>query len=71
MRLIIDRFEGVYAVCEDDNGNMVNVLKANLPEGAKEGSVLQVADGMITVDHDETNNRKERIKEKMNSLWEK
>ena len=34
MRLVIDRFEGAYAVCEDENKNIVNILKARLPKDA-------------------------------------
>ncbi len=71
MRLIVDRFEGEYAVCEDENKNMVSILKAELPEDAQEGSVLQVNDGSVTVDREETDNRKRRIKGKMDGMWDK
>lgn len=71
MRLIIDRFEGEHAVCEDENRNMINILKSELPKGAFEGSVLDVKDGMIIVDHIETINREKRIKEKMAGMWDK
>ena len=70
MRLIIDRFEGDYAVCEDENKNMVNVLKAKLPKDAEEGSVLETTDVLIIVDHKETDRIKKRIKEKMNGMWD-
>lgn len=71
MRLIIDRFEDAYAVCEDENKNMVNVLKAKLPEDAKEGSILIMTYESIIVDHKETDCRKKKIKEKMDGMWDK
>lgn len=70
MRLVIDRFEGAYAVCEDENKNMVAVLKTKLPEDAKEGSVLKTAGESIIVDQAETNYIKKRIKEKMDAMWD-
>lgn len=27
MKLIIDRFEGKYVICEDEDCNMINILK--------------------------------------------
>lgn len=71
MRLVIDRFEGVYAICEDENKNMVAVIKTNLPAEAKEGSVLKTAGKSIIVDHDEANHIRKRIKEKMDTMWDK
>lgn len=71
MRLIIDRFEGAYAVCEDENKNMVNILKAKLPKDAEEGSVLRLTDESIVIDRSETDYRGKRIKEKMDGLWDK
>ena len=41
MRWVIDRIEGNYAVIEC-NGNCINVPTNLLPEGAKDGDVLDV-----------------------------
>ena len=38
--LIIDRFEGDVAVCEDEDRRIVEMDRSLLPEGAREGSVL-------------------------------
>jgi hypothetical protein len=70
MRVIIDRFEGPYAVCEDENRKMINIEKTKLPRGAKEGSVLIIQGNNIEIDYNETENRKKRIKKLMDSLWE-
>ena len=40
MRLVIDRFECKYAVCELENGKFVDVLKTDIPQEAKEGDIL-------------------------------
>ncbi len=64
MKLIIDRFEGNFAVVELENKDTVNVPKQILPDDAKEGTVL-----VIEIDHLETETRKRRISEKMNELW--
>lgn len=70
MQVIIDRFEGSFAVCEDENRKMINIEKAKLPKEAKEGSVLIIYGDKIEIDHIETENRKDRIKKMMDSLWE-
>ena len=70
MQVIIDRFEGSFAVCEDENRKMINIEKAKLPKEAKEGSVLIIQGDNIEIDHIETENRKDRIKKMMDSLWE-
>jgi hypothetical protein len=70
MRVIIDRFEGAFAVCEDENRKMINIEKAKLPKQTKEGSVLIIQGDKIEIDHNETEKRKDRIKKMMDSLWE-
>ncbi len=70
MSLIIDRFEGDFAVCEDDSGNMLQLERSKLPTGAKEGSVLCVEGDIISIDHGATAQRKEKIRKLMNRLWD-
>ena len=64
MKVIIDRFEGDYAVVEIDKEKFVNLPKELVPD-AKEGDVI-----IIRVDHEETNKRKEHVKDLMNQLFE-
>lgn len=64
MKLIIDRFEGDYAIVELENKKMISVPKEVLPDGANEGSVISVV-----IDEDETNRRKNNIKKLMDDLW--
>lgn len=65
MKIIIDRFEGEFAVVELENGNMVDIPKCILPNEAKEGSVLS-----ITLEIDETEERANRIEDKFKSLFD-
>ena len=64
MKVIIDRFEGDYAVVEINKGKFVNLPKELVPD-AKEGDIV-----IIRVDHEETNKRKEHVKDLMNQLFE-
>ena len=64
MRVIIDRFEGEYAVVELADKRMVNISKAVFPEAA-EGDVFNVV-----FDQQETTARKEKIAKKMGELFE-
>lgn len=71
MMLSIDRFDGVYAICEGDDEKLYAIEKSELPKGAKPGDVLKLSsDGSLTFDEDETKLRKERIKKLQNKLFE-
>lgn len=70
MRLIIDRFEGKFAVCERENKEMIDIPKNRLPKGAEEGDVLIIEGDKIKLDKVATEKRRERIQNLMNSLWE-
>ena len=61
--LIIDRFEGDYAVVETDKG-MINIPRSDLPTNAKEGDTLR-----IIIDVDDTVARKNRINGMMKDLF--
>lgn len=63
--MIIDRFEGEYAVVENENGELGRISRQLLPQNAKEGSVIE-----IRVNDNETENRKKTVREKMNSLFQ-
>jgi len=64
MKLTVDRFEGVYAICELENGEFVDIPRKALPEEIKEGSKL-----LIKVDEAEKIEDQDRIKNKMNRLF--
>jgi len=70
MNVIIDRFEGIYAVCEKEDKTMMDIKRINLPSGAKEGDVLIINNNIITVDIDETKKRHSEIDKLTEDLWE-
>ncbi len=70
MKVIIDRFEGEFAVCEKENLDMMDIEIKKLPEGVREGDVLIIEGDDIKIDRDETENRKKRIKKLMDDLLE-
>ena len=53
----IDRFEGEIAVVEIAEGKTVNIPRAALPDGIKEGAVLR-----IEIDPDEAAKRKKKTR---------
>lgn len=70
MLLVIDRFEGLYAVCQDmETENMVHFERSRLPGGAKENDILRFENDILTIDVVETLKRKKEIDELMDGLW--
>ena len=64
MKLIIDRFEGEFAIVEINSEKIVDVPRCLFPD-AKEGDVID-----ISIDTNETKKRKEKIQYLMNDLFE-
>lgn len=63
MKVIIDRFEGEYAVVEIEKGNFAHISKSLVP-GSSEGDVIK-----IKIDRNETENRKKVINNLMDELF--
>ena len=63
MKVIIDRFEGNYAICEKEDFFIIDILKEKLPTDAKPGDVLVVDKKFenIVVDKEATKKLKEEI----------
>ena len=70
MQLIIERFEGNFAVCEDENKNIINIKKADIPKEAKEGDILVMFNDKYVIDYAKTENRKKYIGVLTKDLWE-
>lgn len=69
-QLVIDRFEGKFAICEDSEQKYFAIELSELPEGAKPSMVLQISDtGELSLDLEETANRKNRILEKQKKAF--
>jgi hypothetical protein len=69
-KVIIDRFEDAIAVIEH-LGNIEYIPKSHLPVNAKEGDVVVIMDdGKMYIDEGATTNIREKVKKRMDRLWE-
>lgn len=64
MKVIIDRFEGDYAVVELPDMKYVNMPKELLPKNAKEGDVIAIA-----LDNNATSDRSKSINKLVEDVW--
>ena len=64
MKVIIDRFEGEFAVVEIETGKCINIPKILIPN-SKEGDVVNIG-----IDEKETEDRKKHIQDLMNNVFE-
>lgn len=68
--IIIDRFEGEYAVCEEEGGTFQKIPKVFLPAGSREGDCLvSLPDGRWQVDRAATAQRRKKIQELLGDLY--
>ncbi|SHH81095.1 DUF3006 domain-containing protein [Clostridium grantii] len=70
MKLIIDRFEGKFAICEKEDKTMIDIEKEKLPVEIKEGDVIYENKGRYIIDLKETKKRKSEIENMIKNLWE-
>ena len=64
-QLIIDRYEGRYAICEDKEQRYFAIELSELPQEAGPGCVLVITEeGSLQVDQEEIQRRRQRILEK-------
>lgn len=57
MKVVVDRFEGEFAIVEMADKQIVNMPRVLLPKLINEGDVID-----ISIDEEETDRRSERIK---------
>lgn len=67
---IIDRFEENYAVIEDKDKKIIQVLRNRLPKQVKEGDCLVLVNGNYVIDEKATRERKQQVHNLMNQLFE-
>lgn len=70
MNVVIDRFEGDFAVCEKGDRTMVNIKRSLLPSLAKEGDVLLIRGNIVIIDQAETAKRRAEANRLMKDLWQ-
>ncbi len=69
-KYIVDRFQEEYVVLEKETGGSIDIKRELLPY-VQRGDVLTEENGVFLIDERETLERKKRISEKMNKLFEK
>ena len=69
LKYSVDRIEEGFAVCEDENGNTVNIETDKLPEGVKEGDLISVDNGEAVILTEETEARRKKLAEKRRLLF--
>ena len=70
MRVIIDRFEGDFAVCEKADRTMLNVKRTQVPPEAKEGDTLIIDGDSIIIDPATTEKRKNAVNKLFSDLFQ-
>ena len=68
-KLIIDRFEGDFAVCEQEDKMFITIPKDKLPLEVKDGDCLIDNNGVYTIDYERIEERKKIIKDKFGKLF--
>ncbi len=68
--LVIDRFEGNFAVCEDrESGKMHNIEISKLPKDVNEGDVIKFKNNQYSIDKEKNKEIQERINNKIKNLF--
>lgn len=66
----VDRFEKDWAILVDGDGNAVNVLRSNLPDGVKEGDILNFDGSSYSYNSEETASRRMEAKSQIDELFQ-
>ena len=66
----IDRFEGKYAVCIDDDGNVININRRKINGNVSVGDVLREENGKLVCDEAKTQSIKDEIIRLQDELFE-
>ncbi len=71
-QLIVDRFEGIYVICEDQEKKLFAIEKNEAPVNVKEGDVLVISnDGTLQIDAEETARRRAAAIKKQRGAFRK
>ena len=70
-KYIVDRFVGLFAICENEEKEFINIKTELLPPETKEGDCLYInEDGEYLIDYETTNENMKRVRSKLDSLFE-
>lgn len=70
MKYIIDRMEEGIAVCENELKKLISIPKDLLPDGLKEGDVLEEQEGRFLRDEQGTEARRKEMRKKLMDLFD-
>ncbi|MDD7795030.1 DUF3006 domain-containing protein [Clostridium sp. 'White wine YQ'] len=70
MKYIIDRIEGDFAVCENDEGELKDIDISLILGEIASGKVIISKDGSYVVDEILTKQREEEINKLVDGIWE-
>jgi hypothetical protein len=70
MRLIVERFEENWVVCEKEDKSTIILSRQQMPPEVKEGEVLQIEGDTIIIDREETEKRKRNMEDLTKDMWE-
>lgn len=67
--LVLDRYEGNYAICENRNtGKIIEIPKSYISKQAKDGDILKFRHGIYQINFKETRKQKEKMKRLLETL---
>ncbi|WP_244833848.1 DUF3006 domain-containing protein [Clostridium sp. BJN0001] len=69
MPYVIDRIEGQYAVCEKENGEMINIPLKKIKGNFKEGYILLTDGDNFKIDKKLTVERQKYINQMTDDIW--
>jgi hypothetical protein len=70
MKLIVDRIEEGYVICETEEEKFIQINKNEINFKVEEGQVLNKEENKIYLDEEETQKRKNYIKELLKDMWQ-
>lgn len=69
-KLTVDRFDGIYAICEDEERKMFAIPTAELPATVREGDKLEIDnEGVITINTEATAADRSAVRAKEDSIF--
>lgn len=71
LKYTVDRIEEGFAVCEDENGRIVNVEISTLPADVREGDIISLENGKAVILEDETQERRRMIQQKRKDIFKR
>ncbi|GAA0694683.1 DUF3006 domain-containing protein [Clostridium cadaveris] len=67
---IVDRIEGSFAVCEEEDGTMENISLEKIKGDIRDGVILlETCKGYFRVDEEKTKEREKEVQDFMKGMW--